>query len=392
MFLVVTSLAERASAVRDRYEPAIDPQPGFCLPNWEAEDVDPPDWQTAIQQMSNMGVPRLSLITYRFYDPATGNISSTSNYGLKAPPTNAQLASVIDDAVAHGMHVSLNPFVEIDNSSGIGHTWRGDLNTAAYPLTDPELADFFSQYEDYIGEMAELAQGHGASHLLVGSELKGLTLDPRSQPYWGSVITRADGAFGGTLGYAANWGEYPDVPFWAQLDRIGVDAYFPLASQDEARAIGDPLPDVIEANWQSILDQLESFGQSEGKLVVIEEWGAVPHNGTTVWPWRSDPKLAPDPSEPPPSLPIPDPDEQLHAYMGTVRATESELDWLEAINFWHFSMPGNSQSPYQITPDSEVGQYISSYVPEPSTLALGATALLFALCFGGRRARRGSTR
>jgi hypothetical protein len=33
----------------------------------------------------------------------------------------------------------------------------------------------------------------------------------------------------GKLTYAANWDDFDKVPFWKELDYIGIDAYFPLS-------------------------------------------------------------------------------------------------------------------------------------------------------------------
>ena len=69
--------------------------------------------------------------------------------------------------------------------------------------------------------------------------------------------------YSGKLTYAANWGAidqnvggYQNVPWWNQLDYIGIDAYFPIASQNNTTLAG------LTAAWQNQANSIESWRAS----------------------------------------------------------------------------------------------------------------------------------
>lgn len=331
-------------AIHDRWE--SHPPIGFNCVSWDpARTSGTTVWEQAIRDMHGLGVCNVALVTYRFVNGDTGAILPTSKHGLAAGPTRDALAAAIRLGKGVGMTVSLNPFIEVDNSRGIGSTWRGNLN---FP-TKADLVHFFIAYGAYIEEMADLARTAGADRLYVGSELAGLSRNLAARPLWTELIRRAREAFGGdgrSLAYAANHDEFKGVPFWEELDEIGVDAYFSLATRSEAAGLGNPAIATIAAHWQRELEGLQRFAKRWNRPLVISEWGTVPLDLTTYkpWDWR--------PSE------IADPTEQLNAYQATLEVVRSQGRWLAGIDFWHWRMPGNEGSLYGIAADSQVGRLI----------------------------------
>jgi hypothetical protein len=61
----------------------------------------------------------------------------------------------------------------------------------------------------------------------------------------------------GKLTYAANWDDFDKVPFWNELDYIGIDAYFPLSNATT--------PSVLELNdaWQQHIKKIEKLQRDE---------------------------------------------------------------------------------------------------------------------------------
>ncbi len=144
------------------------------------------------------------------------------------------------------------------------------------------------------------------------------------------------------LGYAANHDEFERVPFWDDLDDIGVDAYFPLASTWEAKGRSRPRENVLMRRSSRNLKRLKEFSDKRRKRVTISEWGTVPFELTSTKPWDWQPSQ------------IPDVDEQVRTYSTLLRSIESEGSWLSACDLWHWRMPGNGESPYGIDHTSEV--------------------------------------
>ncbi len=79
--------------------------------------------------------------------------------------------------------------------------------------------------------MAELAQANGVYMIVIGTEMMGTSARTSD---WEAVISAIKSVYKGKLTYASNWGFEPfQVQFWASLDFIGVDAYYPMVSIDD---------------------------------------------------------------------------------------------------------------------------------------------------------------
>jgi hypothetical protein len=74
--------------------------------------------------------------------------------------------------------------------------------------------------------------------------------------YWSQLIKKIKKIYQET--YAANWDDFDKVPFWNELDYIGIDAYFPLSDATT--------PSVLELNdaWQQHI-KIENFAKTNKK-------------------------------------------------------------------------------------------------------------------------------
>jgi hypothetical protein len=295
-----------------------------------------------VQTLHNQGVREVSLVTYRFLSGTT--VTTTSAFGHQRP-ADSSIAAAIVKAKSLGMTVTLNPFIQKDEAGGIGSTWRGTINFSGTNLTN-----FFSSYQSYILEMADLAQQTGVDRLMVGSELELLSRNTSATPKWKSLIAATRIAYPGRLSYAANWDQYNKVTFWSDLDEIGVDAYFPLASDAEATGQGNPATSLLVDRWSPILAQVQAFAAGLGKPAHFSETGTVPRDKTTVRPWESTPSA------------ISDTLEQRAAYEAILQATDQDASWFSDITFWHWNMSGASGSLFHVTPTSQPGQALKSYL------------------------------
>ena len=266
---------------------------------------------------------------------------------LVAGPSDDVLRAVLDEAHARRLDAGVVPFVEVDDPAGIGHTWRGSVSLRGAPL-----AEFFAAYRDYVVETAALA-APTATRFSVGSELAALSADPAAGPHWTRLVDAARTAIrdvsGARLTYAANFDEAARVPFWPELDEIGVDAYFPLASARQARGAARPTEDTLVGGWDRALRRLRDLSRRERKPVTIAEWGTVPLDLTTArpWDWR--------PSE------VPDAAERANAYRALLRSLPGEGGWLTACDLWHWRLPGTEGSAYAIDQFSDIADDLRAY-------------------------------
>lgn len=358
------------------YEPN-DPRVGFLIVSWA--DRPAVEWEASVQVLYDIGVTDVTFVTYRFgeYDEVTStfgtNITTTSSHGWERS-TDAAIEAAVQEAKSLGMTVTLNPFVEVDASGGIGAVWRGNIN---FPDND-DLAAWFGSYNSYMYDMATMANANGVDRLMIGSELQSLSLDGDATSHWNSLISDIRAVYDGRLGYAANWnGEYNHVPFWGQLDEIGIDAYFELVSESAASGAGNPSVDTLVSGWESVLSSLESYSTAQSRPIIFSEVGYTYLDKTTAHPWNwhtSDDY---------------DHQEQLNAYKAVVEATDLQGEWLKDIAFWHWDMIGAAGSNYMIPYGSEPAEYIDQYVPEPGSVSLMLSGL-GALLVGLRQWRRSS--
>lgn len=305
-------------------------------------------WRAAVRDMYEIGLRHVSLISYAYVDPETGNVQTESQKGLDPGPARAALAAAADEAQQLGMQYSIRPWFEIDDRNGPGYEWRGDLE-----LTEQQREVFTESYREYVLDLAELARDSKARCLYIGSELKGLTTDESARDDWLSLIRHCRDVLEGSsclLSYAANFDEFEQVPFWSALDEIGVDAYFPLSTEREARGPGRPALAVLDKRCRGIFKRLKSFSRRNKRPVYICEWGLVPFDGTTA-----------DPSNELPSLYV-DPYEAAAGYEVFLDNVAKQGSWLDGVDFWHWQVDPHEDSNYRIRPGSLISKVIRSHL------------------------------
>lgn len=192
--------------------------------------VAPADWQVA-------GFTRslARLIT---------QIEGSPQYG--GTPDDNSIVRYVSELKVRGYKVAFYPLLFVDVS---GKPWRGDLTGNA-----SDVSSFFTKtngYNAFITHYANLLDGE-VDAFIIGSELKGLTKvtdTPGNYPAVNELISLAatvKSILGSTVKvtYAADWSEYHHTdggwynldPLWASadIDVIGIDAYFPLTNEPQS--------------------------------------------------------------------------------------------------------------------------------------------------------------
>ena len=86
--------------------------------------------------------------------------------------------------------------------------------------------------------------------LCIGNELQSVVAN--NPGYWRQLIHEIKQVYTGKLTYAENWDQFQNVPFWDQIDYVGVDAYFPLKTSN-------PTVAVLTALWKPYIKSLKGF-------------------------------------------------------------------------------------------------------------------------------------
>jgi len=276
---------------------------GFDFADWTANGYLQPSAAASIAEIRDTGATALSIVVTAYQ--ASAGASSIRIHDPRTPRPDAVRAAIAA-ARGFGLAVALKPHVDLDDGS-----WRGRIEPA-----DPDA--WFAAYESFLLEWARLGEAEGVGGLVVGTELAG-TL--RHDARWRRLLDDVRAEFSGELTYAASWDEAHLVPFWSELDFVGIDFYFPVARRPDASRIE------MLAGWQPWLARLERLHRQSGRPVVITEIGYRSVDGAALRPYEFGDDAAPDPAE------------QADLYWAAIEATGRE-SWIAGIYFWNWLAAG----------------------------------------------------
>jgi hypothetical protein len=209
-----------------------------------------PQVRQDLARIASLGSTAVALVpTWYMKSPASDRIAPDR----AKTPSDASLRQAFEWAGEQGLAVVLKPHIDV-----LDESFRGDIQPV-------DRSTWFGSYERFISHYVKLAADSGAALFVIGTELKSMSSDTDQ---WRSVIDAVRGQFYGQLTYAANWDEVSQVQFWDELDMIGVDAYYPLASEGEA-----PTEQSLAAAWQPNVDALKSLSNQWGVPVLLTEFG-----------------------------------------------------------------------------------------------------------------------
>lgn len=297
----------------DTTEPASpaagDPLRGLNLTAYTPGGYGAMEAREDIQLLKNLGSTAVTIVPTWYVSDASANEIKPAK---KKTPTDDSLGKVISWASQAGLKVILKPHV--DSTDG---TFRGDIQ--------PGNRDaWFSSYGNFIGHYAGLAANNGADTFVVGTELKSLSGDTDN---WKKVIEDVRAKFGGRLTYAANWDEVDQVQFWDALDLIGVDAYYPLASEGQ-----ESTEEELVSAWGTPVASLEATSLKWGKPVMFTEIGYPSQTGAAAHPHEVRPDDPPDQAA------------QAVAYRTAFKAL-ADKPWFIGMNWWSWRVdPGKNEN------------------------------------------------
>ncbi|MEV5507493.1 glycoside hydrolase family 113 [Streptomyces orinoci] len=233
---------------------------GFTLPAWNRDDYQSPQADTYLRQIAATGARWVTFTPTWYQDKLTDSAMHTT----EETASDDSLRHIISLAHSAGLKVMLKPHVDLV---------KGQDRAEIRP-DDPDA--WFTAYDQVITHYAQLAAANGVEQFSVGTELAGLSGD---LDHWRQVIADVRSHFRGTLTYAANYDEYRRIPFWQELDLIGIDAYWPLgekATTDVGR---------LREAWQPIAAQLADFSARQQRKILFTEAGYVSQRGAITEPY-----------------------------------------------------------------------------------------------------------
>src|SRR5207249_6024467 len=124
-----------------------------------------------------------------------------------------------------------------------------------------------------------------ADVLSVGSELVSAE---KEKAEWVKTIQAVREVFHGQLTYSANWDHYTSIPFWSQLDLIGLNSYWSLdeipPGSHNHKKNKVTTAQAVE-NWKYIQKDLLAFQQKMNKPILFLEIGWCSLANAAHEPW-----------------------------------------------------------------------------------------------------------
>jgi hypothetical protein len=226
----------------------------------------------ALANAKHLGAGAIAIIPFLWQpQPASPSIRRGNDMA------DIELRVAIRDAHALGLAAIVKPHVWVPES------WAG----AIAMNSENDWRDLFANYRRVLGPIARIAEEEKAEALVIGTELSQTT----QQPQWSALIGETRRVYSGRLLYVAhNIEEAEAVPFWDELDAVGVTLYPPLGADDD----GDGRRNTMRA----VATRLDALAAKTGKSILVGEIGLRSAVGAAAKPWESaeERASAPDPA------------------------------------------------------------------------------------------------
>lgn len=221
-----------------------------------------------LDHLARMGVTWISLTPFgRIW-----SLHSTDIYmDFEAPyeDNRRAIAEMVRQAHERGIRVLVIPHLWVWNEQG----WRGEID---FP-DEAGWEAYQASYRAFVLAWARDAAAAGVDAFSIGVECK--SWSGRFGAYWTSLIGDVRSVYPGLLTYSANWDEAENVLFWDQLDLVGVNAFYPLASHDDATF------DEYVEGASRIRDGVGELARVLDMPVMFVEVGYTTRANAAVEPW-----------------------------------------------------------------------------------------------------------
>jgi len=239
----------------------------YCSITMQLQRTDWIDkYEQSIDEIAAEGADTVQFVV----DPRMENGKSNRIWlDLRMTPGAEQLGRLIKRAKDKKLRVILMPIVLLDDPQG--SEWRGSIKPGYWE-------GWFNNYREIMKFYSWIAEANHVDLLVVGSEL--VTTEDKLDE-WTRTISMVREIYHGRLTYSSNWDHYTSVPFWDQLDMIGMNSYWKFADSEEH----NPTVDEIVKRWREIQKDLFAFQQKVRKPIMFLEIGWFSQANVAWEPW-----------------------------------------------------------------------------------------------------------
>jgi hypothetical protein len=182
--------------------------------------------------------------------------------------TDERVVAGIRQAHQVGLSVMMKPHIWLRPPD-----WPGSIEHS----TDEAWSAWFASYSDFILHYARMAQAERVEWLCIGNELQKTS---GREVEWRRLIAAVRSVYRGKITYGANFEEVEKVPFWKEVDAIGVSAYFLLV---EAKT---PSVASLRTAWRPLERKLAALSTTHGRPVIFTEIGYRSADGAAWKQWE----------------------------------------------------------------------------------------------------------
>jgi hypothetical protein len=290
-----------------------------------------------MQAIRDVSAKWIAVVPYAFTRKGQASVHYNNSNNWKwwgeSPVGTAETIRLAHEA---GIKVMLKPQVYVPGG------WTGSIDFAS----EAEWVAWESDYEKYILPMARTADSLGVEMFCVGTEFN--TPIQRRPDFWRALIQKIRVIYPkGKLVYSSNWDDWSRVPFWDQLDYIGLSGYYPLVDAPT------PSVDDLRQAWVPIRDTLRAFSERYGKPILFSEYGYLTVDGCGWRNWETEPRVR--------ELPI---NQQAQANcFEAMFATFQPESWWAGGFLWKWFPNGQGHEGYperDYTPQGKMGEQVIS--------------------------------
>lgn len=244
---------------------------GLATPTFRGLNfVAPPEPFTAdpMKAIKNLGCNWIALIPYAFAEAGKPDVHFSNLSWQWWGETESGIQESIRLAKRSGIQVMLKPQVYMHNA------WVGTMSFGH----EKDWLAWENAYREYIMFYAGMAAKHQLQLFCISTEFDRAAILRES--FFRTLICDIRSIYKGKLVYSANWDQYQNIPFWDQLDYIGISAYFPLRDDKVPE-----IPDLIQA-WEIPIQHLENYSMRLQKPLLFTEFGYLSVEGCAGKTWE----------------------------------------------------------------------------------------------------------
>lgn len=194
-------------------------------------------------------------------------------------PAHTTVGRTLAQCRARRLRTALMPIVRLTRRTAT--EWRGVLAPA-------DVDAWFASWTRVVDSHARMAQAHGASRLVIGSEFVSLQ---RHADHWRRLARSARRDFDGRLIYAGNWDAYDQVGFWDAVDEIGISGYFRLTPPGHRTDRQG-----ARKAWVELLRRLDAYARERERPWLLTEVGWPALASAASHPWDDTHAAPSDPA------------------------------------------------------------------------------------------------